>query len=151
MASKLTALTHKIAIQPHLVAESCTICSSGSRRPVRKLLSSTTEFHMNNCSFSLVTTKILDAKYHLSRYSCYFTFYKGKCLKVYFKFSGRSVTRQNFRVRRYIKFFRVDINTVVELNFEVGGGGVVANVMIFMKPCPFLQSVGGLMYMFTRV
>jgi hypothetical protein len=38
MATKLTRLTHKIAIQLQLVAESCTICSSRSRRPVRKLL-----------------------------------------------------------------------------------------------------------------
>jgi hypothetical protein len=38
MAAKLTRLTHKIAIQPHPVAESCTICSSRSRRPDRKLL-----------------------------------------------------------------------------------------------------------------
>jgi hypothetical protein len=38
MAAKLTRLTHKIAIQLHLVAESCTICSSRSRRPVQKLL-----------------------------------------------------------------------------------------------------------------
>jgi len=38
MATKLTILTHKIAIQLHLVAKSCTICSSRSRRPVRKLL-----------------------------------------------------------------------------------------------------------------
>jgi hypothetical protein len=38
MAAKLIILTHKIAIQLHLVAESCTICSSRSRRPVRKLL-----------------------------------------------------------------------------------------------------------------
>jgi hypothetical protein len=38
MAEKLTRLTHKIAIQLHLVAESCTICSYCSRRPVRKLL-----------------------------------------------------------------------------------------------------------------
>jgi hypothetical protein len=37
MAVKLTRLTNKIAIQPHLVAKSCTICSSRSRRPVRKL------------------------------------------------------------------------------------------------------------------
>jgi hypothetical protein len=36
--AKLTRLTHKIAIQLHLVAESCTTCSSRSRRPVRKLL-----------------------------------------------------------------------------------------------------------------
>jgi hypothetical protein len=38
MAAKLTRLTHKIAIQLHLLAESCNICSSDSRRPVRKLL-----------------------------------------------------------------------------------------------------------------
>jgi hypothetical protein len=37
-AAKLTTLAHKIAIQLHLVAESCTICSSRCRRPVRKLL-----------------------------------------------------------------------------------------------------------------
>jgi hypothetical protein len=38
MAAKLSRLTHKIAIQLHLVAESCTICICCSRRPVRKLL-----------------------------------------------------------------------------------------------------------------
>jgi hypothetical protein len=38
MAAKLTRLTHKIAIQLLLVAESCTICISRSRRPVRKLV-----------------------------------------------------------------------------------------------------------------
>jgi hypothetical protein len=38
MAAKLTRQNHKIAIQLHLVAESCTICNSRSRRPVRKLL-----------------------------------------------------------------------------------------------------------------
>jgi hypothetical protein len=37
-AAKLTRLTHKIMLQLHLVADSCTICSSCSRRPVRKLL-----------------------------------------------------------------------------------------------------------------
>jgi hypothetical protein len=36
--AKLTRLVHKIAIQLHLVAEGCTICSFRSRRPVRKLL-----------------------------------------------------------------------------------------------------------------
>jgi hypothetical protein len=34
MAAKLTILTHKIAVQLHLVTESCTICSSRPRRPV---------------------------------------------------------------------------------------------------------------------
>jgi hypothetical protein len=38
MAAKLTRLSHEILIQLHLVAEGCTICSSRSRRPVRKLL-----------------------------------------------------------------------------------------------------------------
>jgi hypothetical protein len=38
MAAKLTRLTHKIEVQLHPVAESCTTCSSRSRRPVRKLL-----------------------------------------------------------------------------------------------------------------
>jgi len=38
MAAKLTTLTHKIAIRLHLAVESCTICSSSSRWPVRKLL-----------------------------------------------------------------------------------------------------------------
>jgi len=35
MAAKLTRLTHKIATQLHLVAETCTICSSRSGRRVR--------------------------------------------------------------------------------------------------------------------
>jgi hypothetical protein len=39
MAPKLNnRLTHKIAIQLHLVAESCIICDPRSRRPVRKHL-----------------------------------------------------------------------------------------------------------------
>jgi len=37
MEAKLASLIHKTAIQLHLVAESCIICSSRSRRPVRKL------------------------------------------------------------------------------------------------------------------
>jgi len=38
MAAKLTRLTHKIAKQLRLVAESSIICSSSFRRPVWKLL-----------------------------------------------------------------------------------------------------------------
>jgi len=37
MAAKLTRQTHKVAIQLHLVAQSCTICSSCSRQSVWKL------------------------------------------------------------------------------------------------------------------
>jgi hypothetical protein len=44
MATKLTMLTHKIAIQLHSVAESCIICSSRSRRPVRKHLDTPSYF-----------------------------------------------------------------------------------------------------------
>jgi len=36
MAAKLTRPTHKILIQLHVVAESYNICSSSSRRTVRK-------------------------------------------------------------------------------------------------------------------
>jgi len=38
MAAEFTRLTDKIAIQLHIVAESCTLCSARSRRSVRKLL-----------------------------------------------------------------------------------------------------------------
>jgi len=38
MAAKRTRLTHIIPIQLHPAAESCTICSSRARRPLRKLL-----------------------------------------------------------------------------------------------------------------
>jgi hypothetical protein len=38
MVAKVTRLTHKIAIQLQLVAESCTICNSHSKRPVREFL-----------------------------------------------------------------------------------------------------------------
>jgi hypothetical protein len=44
---KLTRLTHKIVIQLHLVAESSTICSSRSRRPVRKLLDTASYIFLN--------------------------------------------------------------------------------------------------------
>jgi hypothetical protein len=37
MEAKLTRVTHKISIQLHLVAESCTICNLHSRQPVQKL------------------------------------------------------------------------------------------------------------------
>jgi hypothetical protein len=47
MAAELTRLTHKIAIQLHLVAESCTVCSSRARRSVRELLDTPSyEFHL---------------------------------------------------------------------------------------------------------
>jgi len=49
MAAKLTRLAHKVAIQLHLVGESCTLCSSRSRRPVRKLL--VTPSYVRNSDF----------------------------------------------------------------------------------------------------
>jgi hypothetical protein len=53
MVAKLTRLTHKIAIQLHLVVESCNICSSRSRRPVRKLLV-TPSYFAKRCSLTSV-------------------------------------------------------------------------------------------------
>jgi hypothetical protein len=47
MVAKLTRLTYKIAIQLHLVVENCTICSSRSRQPVRKIW---THIHTSNAS-----------------------------------------------------------------------------------------------------
>jgi hypothetical protein len=44
MASKLSRLTYKIAIQLHIVAESCTICGSRSRWWDRKLLDTPSYF-----------------------------------------------------------------------------------------------------------
>jgi len=50
MVAKLTSLTHKIAIEMHLVAESCIICSSCSRRLVRKLLDTPSYVLLKLCS-----------------------------------------------------------------------------------------------------
>jgi hypothetical protein len=67
MAAKLTSLTYKIAIQLHLVAESCTICSSRSRRPVRKLLDTPSYFE----TLALITehNRVLHADSFLSNMS----------------------------------------------------------------------------------
>jgi len=52
MAVKLTRLTHKIALQLRLLAESYTICSSRSRWPVRKLVYT---FSYNFSSWKTIT------------------------------------------------------------------------------------------------
>jgi len=49
MAEKFARLTHKIAIKLHLFVESCTICSSRSRRPVRKLLDTPSLYIRTSC------------------------------------------------------------------------------------------------------
>jgi hypothetical protein len=54
MAAKLTTLTHKIAIQLHLVAKNCTISSSRSTRPVRKLLNTPSYVLQIVCKLTLV-------------------------------------------------------------------------------------------------
>jgi hypothetical protein len=58
MVAKLTRLTHKIAIQLHLVAESCTIFSSRSRWPVRKLLDTSLYLPKMNIVQCLITVYI---------------------------------------------------------------------------------------------
>jgi hypothetical protein len=57
MAAKRTRLTHRLAMQLHLVAESCIICSSSSRRPVRKLLN-TPSWLVLGLRIELVTFRI---------------------------------------------------------------------------------------------
>jgi len=59
MAVKLTRLNHKVAIQVHLVAESCTICSSRSRRPARKLLD-TPSYNMGDYKWCERLHKFID-------------------------------------------------------------------------------------------
>jgi hypothetical protein len=49
MAAKLTRLIHKVTIQLHLLAETCTTCSSRSRRSVRKLLDTPYIWHFITC------------------------------------------------------------------------------------------------------
>jgi hypothetical protein len=70
MAAKLTRLTHKIAIQLHLMAESCTTCSSRSRRPVRKLLDTP-----SHAAFLQALANIEDVKIKASLYG-----FKSVCL-----------------------------------------------------------------------
>jgi hypothetical protein len=91
MAAKLTRLTHKIAVQLHLLSESCIICSSRSKRPVRKLLdtpsyrssdgslrhsvyrkSAHTNLHLNALSHHNLTNKpsVLLTLVHRSKYVC---------------------------------------------------------------------------------
>jgi hypothetical protein len=49
-AEKFTRLTHKITVLLRLVAETCTICSSRCRRPVRKLLDTSSYNSLYLCS-----------------------------------------------------------------------------------------------------
>jgi hypothetical protein len=69
MAAKLTRLSHRIAIQLHLVAQSCTIFSSRSRRPVRKLLDTTSYFCPVYFKIKLTKSRFLSSslifKFHL--------------------------------------------------------------------------------------
>jgi len=46
MVEKITRLTHKIAMQLHLVSENWTICSSRYRQLVRKFLDTLSYFHL---------------------------------------------------------------------------------------------------------
>jgi hypothetical protein len=57
MATKLTKLTHKVAIQLYLVAEGSTICISRSKRPGWKLLD-TPSYTLNRGSTSKIYQNI---------------------------------------------------------------------------------------------
>jgi hypothetical protein len=58
MAVKLTRLTHKLAIQLHLVAEICTICSSRAKRSVRKLVETPSYCKVERVQFSTEAVSI---------------------------------------------------------------------------------------------
>jgi hypothetical protein len=64
MAAKLTRLTHKIAIQLHLVADSCTICSSRSRWPVQELFGYILEC-CEHCPTSCKSLSVADQNFTL--------------------------------------------------------------------------------------
>jgi hypothetical protein len=92
MAAKLTRLTHKIAIQLHLVAESCTICSSFSRRPVRKLLD-TRSYIRKNLIYTghlvlLVKSRMLWLVGHVARVG------ETKNAKAYRILAGKSIAKR---------------------------------------------------------
>jgi hypothetical protein len=69
MAANLTWLNTEIYTQMHVVAESCTVCSSSSRRPVRKLLDTPTYCEMfvslRTMTF-VVLTRSLENVYKMS-------------------------------------------------------------------------------------
>jgi hypothetical protein len=72
MAAKLTRLTHKIAIQLHLVAESRTVCSSHSRWPVRSVLDTPSYTIWNRIfrSWSAEVTNMKETQWYLHEANC---------------------------------------------------------------------------------
>jgi len=80
MVAKLTRLTHKIAIQLHVVAESCTICSFHSRQPVQKLLK-TPLYHKSRMAFPLLHFKSCSVTLLHSNLLCclMWNFYLSRC------------------------------------------------------------------------
>jgi hypothetical protein len=59
MATQLNRLTHKIVLQLHLVAESCTICTSRSRQPVRKPLDTPSYVDWNALAQEMLSARLL--------------------------------------------------------------------------------------------
>jgi len=79
MAAKLIRLTHKLTIQLHLVAESCTIWSSSSRRPVPKLLYTCLSPRRRNRDISWLKVAALYRNYVTALYKKY-----SKAVKIQF-------------------------------------------------------------------
>jgi hypothetical protein len=107
MEEKLARLIHKIAIQLHLVAEGCTICSSRSRWPARKLLDTpsyaTAEllWQRPTSTKATVSWKITEHtwsyKYHCAKYKRQSKLHVARCLNITiwriksaFRFQSRS-------------------------------------------------------------
>jgi hypothetical protein len=107
MAAKLTRLPHKIEIQLHLVAESCTICSSRSGRPVRTLVHTHTHTHPRTHTHTHTHTQ----------YS-YIHVYRSPCTRKCFYKSVETFTAFNLHMSSWqLLFFLWVISCVLHAQF----------------------------------
>jgi hypothetical protein len=94
MTAKLTRLTHKIAIKLHVVTESCTICITCSRRPVRELLDTPSYIQITcsaSCCHTIFLRSISSSSLVLSIFFSTFSFSIYPCY-MQFDIQSRSVT-----------------------------------------------------------
>jgi len=74
-------LTQRIAIQLHLVAQSCIVCSSRSRRPVRKLLDILSYFVLEFLYYTEIQVLILITCFNINAFQTGFSGYKTQQLE----------------------------------------------------------------------
>jgi hypothetical protein len=110
MVAKVTRLTHKIAIQLQLVAESCTIWSFCSRQPIWKLLNTLSYYR------TFITDLVTIITYYKNcgdlgfpwKYFCYFSL-----VLLLFKFDWQAISTND----RFFNWYKWDlIETVKTFN-----------------------------------